>query len=72
MAGPVVAELLAVRVSVLVVALVEINNAVTPFGKPEAVKLTVPVKPPVGFTVIVLVLLFPTGRLRVLGDADKV
>lgn len=56
---PVVAELLAVRVKVLVVALVEVNDAVTPLGRPEATKLTLPVKPPVGFTVIVLGTLLP-------------
>ena len=41
-AGPVVAELLAVNVSVLLVALlVGLNDAVTPVGRPEAEKLTV-------------------------------
>jgi hypothetical protein len=57
--APVVAELLAVRVKVLVVALVEVNDAVTPLGRPEAAKLTLLVKPPVGFTVIVLGTLLP-------------
>ena len=50
---PVAAVLLAVRVRVLVVGLVEVNEAVTPLGRPEAARLTLPVKPPVGFTVIV-------------------
>jgi hypothetical protein len=58
-AGPVVAVLLAVRAKVLVVALVEVNEAVTPLGRPEAARLTLPVKPPVGFTVIVLGILLP-------------
>lgn len=50
-----VAELLAVNVSVLVdVVLAGLNEAVTPLGNPEADKLTVPVKPFCGLTVIVL------------------
>ena len=57
--APVVAVLLAVRVKMLVVALVEVNEAVTPLGRPEATKLTLLVKPPVGFTVIVLGTLLP-------------
>jgi hypothetical protein len=56
---PVVAVVLAVRVKMLVVALVEVNDAVTPLGRPEATKLTLLVKPPVGFTVIVLGTLLP-------------
>jgi hypothetical protein len=59
-AGPVVAELLVVRVSVLVaVVLAGLNEAVTPVGNPVAARLTLPVKPPVGFTVIVLGMLLP-------------
>jgi hypothetical protein len=57
--APVVAVLLAVRVKMLVVALVEVNEAVTPLGRPEATKLTLLVKPPVGFTVMVLGTLLP-------------
>jgi len=46
-AGPVVADALAVSVKVLVVVvLAGLNPAVTPFGKPEAARLTLPVKPP--------------------------
>jgi len=56
---PVVAVLLAVNVKALVVALVEVNEAVTPLGSPEATRLMLPVKPPVGFTVIVLGTLLP-------------
>lgn len=53
---PVVAVLPAVRESVvLVVLLVGLNVAVTPVGKPAIVKVTVPVKPPEGVTLIVLV-----------------
>ena len=57
--APVVAVLLAVSVNVLVVAPVEVNEAVTPLGSPEATKLTLLVKPPVGFTVIMLGALLP-------------
>jgi len=57
--APVVAVLLAVSVKMLEVALVEMNEAVTPLGKPEAAKLTLPVNPPVGFTVIALRALLP-------------
>ena len=43
---PVVAVLIAVNVSVLVVGvLVGLNEAVTPLGKPEAERLTLPLKP---------------------------
>jgi hypothetical protein len=54
-----VAVLLAVSVNVLVVALVEVNEAVTPLGRPEAARLTLLAKPPVGFTLIVLGMLLP-------------
>ncbi len=57
--APVVAVLVAVSVNVLVVAPVEVNEAVTPLGRPEAAKDTLLVKPPVGFTVIVLGALLP-------------
>jgi hypothetical protein len=44
---PVVAVVLAVSVKVLVlVVLVGLKDAVTPLGRPEADKLTLPVKPP--------------------------
>jgi hypothetical protein len=59
-ASPVVAELLAVSVKMLVVVSgFALNDAVTPAGKPVAVKLTLPVNPFVGFSVIVLVPLPP-------------
>ena len=38
---------------------VEVNEAVTPAGRPEATRPTLLVKPPVGFTVIVLGTLLP-------------
>jgi hypothetical protein len=58
-APPVAAALLAVRVKRFVVAPVEVNDAVTPLGRLEASKLTLLVKPPVGFTVIVLWTVLP-------------
>jgi hypothetical protein len=43
---PVVAVLLAVSVNVLVpVVLLGLNDAVTPLGRPDADKLTLPLKP---------------------------
>src|SRR5579863_9201525 len=68
-AAPVAADELAVSVSVLVVALVEVKAAVTPLGRPDADKVTVPLKPPVGVTVIVLVLFPPCGTPIELGAA---
>lgn len=57
---PVDAVPLAVNVNVLVFAvLVGLNEAVTPFGSPEADKLTLPLKPFRGTTVTVLVPLPP-------------
>jgi hypothetical protein len=71
-AGPVVAELLAVKVSVLTLVVVAgLNAAVTPLGNPEAVSVTLPVKPPVGFTVIVVGELLPWMTLSDPGAADK-
>ena len=53
---PVVAVALAVKVSVLVeVAGFGLNAAVTPLGRPDAEKVTLPVKPFAGVMVIVLV-----------------
>ena len=59
-AVPVVAVLLAVNVRTLVevVGLVP-KLAVTPAGSPDADNVTLPVKPPEGVTVIVLVPLLP-------------
>jgi hypothetical protein len=69
---PVEAVLLAARVSVLVpVVLAGEKNAFTPLGKPEALKLTLPVKAFCGVTVIVLAPLDPCVRLRLAGVADR-
>ena len=73
MTAPVVAVLLAVKVKVLVlVVLLGLKDAVTPFGSPEAVKLTLPLKPFNRFTLIVLVPMAPCARLKLLGDAERV
>ena len=54
-AVPVVAPLLAVNVRLLVVvAELGLNEAVTPLGRPEADRLTLPAKPFCGVTVTVL------------------
>src|ERR1017187_9856378 len=58
---PTVAVALAVNVKTLVLlVVVGLNEAVTPLGRDEVTaKLTLPVKPFTGFTVIVLVPLLP-------------
>lgn len=72
MALPKLAVVLAVSVIVLVLAvLLELNEAVTPFGKPEADRLTVPLKPFRSFTLMMLVTLFPRLTLKLLGEADR-
>jgi hypothetical protein len=70
---PVVAVELAVNVTTLVevVGLVP-NVAVTPAGNPEADKVTLPVKPPEGVSLIVLVPLDPRVTATLLGEADRV
>ena len=71
-AAPVAAVELAVNVRTLlpVVGLVP-NAAVTPEGNPEADKLTLPVNPPDGVSVIVLVAVDPCVTLTLDGDADS-
>ena len=69
---PVAAVLLAVSVNVLVLAvLLGLNEAVTPLGRPDADKLTLPLKPPCGMTVMVLVPLAPSTTVRLFGDSDS-
>ena len=59
-AVPTVAVLLAVSVSTLLpVAGLVANAAVTPLGKPEAARVTLPVNPLTAVTAIVLVPLLP-------------
>ena len=72
-AVPVVAVLVAVSVKVLVpVVRVGLNAAVTPEGKPDANRLTVPLKPLSALTVMVLVPLAPWTMVKLLGEADSV
>jgi hypothetical protein len=70
-AVPVAAVLLAVSVNELApVVLLGLNDAVTPLGRPDADKLTLPLKPFCGATVIVLVPLAPCAMVTLLGDAE--
>ena len=70
---PVMAVLLAVSVSVLLlVVLVGLNDALTPLGRPEAVKLTLLLKPFCGVTVMVLIPLVPCTIVKLLGEAERV
>jgi hypothetical protein len=70
---PVAAVLLAVSVNVLVLAvLAGLNDAVTPLGKPDADKLTLPLKPFCGATAMVLVPPAPCVTVKLLGDAESV
>ena len=71
-AAPVAAVLLAVSVNVLVLAvLLGLNDAVTPLGRPDADKLTLPVKPFCGVTVMVLAPLAPCTIVKLFGDAER-
>ena len=72
-ADPVVAVLLAVSVSTLVPVVGFVPNAaVTPLGRPDAARVTLPVNPPTSVTVIVLVPLLPWVIVRLLGESDSV
>jgi hypothetical protein len=65
--------LLAVSVKALVlVALLGLNEAVTPLGRPEADRLTLALKPFCGVTVMVLVPLAPWVIAKELGLAERV
>ena len=67
---PVLAAALAVNVNVLDdVAGFGLKDAVTPLGKPEAARLTLPLKPFAGLIVTVLVPLLPCTTLNVFGVA---
>ena len=67
-AVPVAAVTLAVRVSVLLlVAGLGLNAAVTPLGKPDAERVTLPLKPFDGVMLIVLVPWLPCTMLTLLG-----
>ena len=70
---PVSAVLPAASVNVLVLAvLAGLNEAATPLGRPEVDKLTLPLKPFCGLTVIELVPLAPCVIVKALGDAERV
>lgn len=70
---PVIAELLAVSFSVLVRPVVlGLKDPVTPLGKTDADRLTLPLKPFSGLTAMVLVPLDPCLMLTLLGEADSV
>jgi hypothetical protein len=67
---------LAVRVSVLVAAeavatVGGTNDAVTPLGRPEADKVTLPEKPLTGFNVIVLVPRLPCTTPTAFGEDES-
>src|SRR6202167_1042111 len=70
---PVVAVLLALSGSTLVPLVGFVPNAaVTPLGRPDAAKVTLPLNPPTSVTVIVLVPLLPWVIVRLLGGSDSV
>jgi hypothetical protein len=72
-AAPIAAVLVAVSVNVLVFAvLLGLNDAVTPLGRPVADKLTLPMKPFCGVTVMVLAPLAPCVIVKLFGDAESV
>ena len=69
---PVAAVELAVKVKVLVeVVGFGLKPAVTPLGSPDAERVTLPLKPPTGVTVMVLVPLLPWVMVTLLGFADS-
>src|ERR1039458_8740282 len=71
--APVAAVALAVSVSVLVeVVGFGLNAAVTPLGKPDAERVTLPLKPFTGVMVIVLVPLLPCVMVTLFGEGESV
>jgi hypothetical protein len=70
--APTAAVPAAVKVRVLVVAVVlGLKDAVTPVGRPEADKLTLPLKPNCGVMVMVFVLLVPCVIVVLLKDVER-
>lgn len=70
---PVVAELLAVKVSVLVpIAGFGLKDAVTPVPKPVTDRVTLPAKPLDGWIVIVVVPCDDRVMVKLVGDAERV
>ena len=71
-AVPVAAVPLAVSVNVLVLPVgLGLNDAVTPLGRPEADKLTLPLTPFSGVTVMVLAPLVPCVIVTLLGEVER-
>ena len=69
---PAVTEAPAASVRVLVpVLLTGLNEAVTPLGRLDAARVTLPLKPFYGLIVRVLTPLFPCVTLRLPGDAER-
>jgi len=69
---PVAAVALAVKVSVLVVAAgLGLKDAVTPLGKPDAERVTLPLKPFTGAIVIVLAPLLPCVTVTLFSEAKR-
>lgn len=69
---PIAAAPLTVSVNTLVLAVLGgLNDAVTPLGRPDADKLTFPVKPFSGVTVIVVVPLAPCVTDKLLGETES-
>ena len=70
---PVDAELLTVNVNnvLLDVEGFGLKAAVTPVGRLDPEKVTLPLKPFCGVTVIVLVPVLPRATLRLLGEAER-
>ena len=70
---PAAAELLAVSVSTLdALAGFVPNDAVTPLGRPEAARVTLPLKPPAAVTVIVSVPLLPSAIAKFEAEGESV
>jgi hypothetical protein len=69
---PVVAELLTVNVNVVLdVEGFGLKAAVTPVGRLDPEKVTLPLKPFVGLIVIVDVPVLPRATLRLFGEAER-
>jgi hypothetical protein len=69
---PTAAVALVVSVKVLALAvLLGLNDAVIPLGRPEIDKLTVPVNPFSGVTVIAVVAVAPWVSVTLFGEADS-
>ena len=72
-AGPVAAVPLAVNVNVLVTVVgFGLKEAVTPFGRTEVDKVTLPLNPFCGVTLIVLVPPAPWVIVRLVGEVERV